>query len=70
MNDAEKIRIRETQKALKMMGDMNGKEQIVENLTQVLLDRIFHDLILNLKEAAENDEETVLMAADCLFKNE
>jgi glutamyl-tRNA reductase len=68
-NDAEIIRIKETEKALNMMGDMNGKEKIVENLTQVLLDRVFHDLILNLKEAAENDDEAVLKAADCLFRN-
>lgn len=68
-SQAEIIRIRETDKACRMMGDMNGKERIVDDLTKVVVDRVFSDIIRNLKEAAEHDDEDVLKAAKSLFKN-
>ncbi len=68
-SQAENIRIRETDKACRMMGDINGKERIVDDLTKVVVDRVFSDIIHNLKEAAENDDEKVLKAAESLFQN-
>ena len=65
---AEIIRLRETEKACHMIGDMNGKEKIIDNLTKVVVDRVFYDIINNLKEAAENDDKTVLNAAQTIFK--
>jgi len=67
-SQAENIRIRETDKACRMMGDINGKERIVDDLTKVVVDRVFSDIIHNLKEAAENDDEKVLNAAESLFQ--
>jgi glutamyl-tRNA reductase len=52
-----------------MLGDMNGKEKIVDDLTKVVVDRVFYDIINNLKEAAENDDKEVLKAATIIFKN-
>ena len=51
-----------------MMGDIEGKERIVDDLTKVVVDRVFSDIISNLKEAAENDNEEVLKSAEFLFK--
>lgn len=64
---AENIRLNETQKAFKMLGNMNGNEKIVDDLTKVVVERIFFDVIKNLKQAAENDEKNVIQAAETLF---
>jgi glutamyl-tRNA reductase len=67
---AEKIRIQETQKAVRMLGDMNGKEKIIDNLTNVVVDKIFSDIIRNIKNAAENDDKKLIETAECLFAGE
>ena len=64
---AENIRKVETQKAFKMLGEMNGNEKIVDNLTKIVVERIFNDVIKNLKKAAENGDETTISAAENLF---
>lgn len=66
-NTAENIRFKETQKAFKMLGEMNGNEKIVDDLTKVVVERIFFNVIKNLKEAAENDEENIIEAAETIF---
>jgi len=66
---AENIRKVETQKAFKMLGEMNGNEKIVDNLTKIVVERIFNDVIKNLKIAAENGDETTINAAETLFNN-
>ena len=67
---AENIRLNETQKAFKMLGEMNGNEKIVDDLTKVVVERIFFNVIKNLKEAAENDEKNVIEAAETIFSRE
>jgi len=69
-SNAEKIRAQEIQKALKMLGDMNGKEKIVDDLTQVVVDKIFCDIIKNIKNAAENEDKTFIRTAETLFARE
>lgn len=66
-NSAENIRFIETQKAFKMLGELNGNEKIVENLTKAVVERIFYDVIKNLKEAAENNDENTIKAAETIF---
>jgi glutamyl-tRNA reductase len=66
---AEIIRQRETNKALHMLGDINGKEKVVADLSKVMVDRMFADIIHNLKEAAENEDKEVLKAASIIFRN-
>ena len=66
---AEAIRLRETEKAFRKLGDMNGKEKVVDNLTKVVVDRVFLNIIHNLKEAAEHDDKGVLNTAKYIFKN-
>jgi len=66
---AEEIRRSETIKAFKMLGDLNGKEKIVDDLTQVVIERIFFDVIKNLRKAAEEDDKTILEAAEKIFSS-
>ncbi|KAF5076462.1 glutamyl-tRNA reductase [Methanobacterium aggregans] len=66
--NAEEIRVKETRKALKILGDMNGNEKVVDDLTKVLVKHISYDMIQNLKHAAEMDEKEVIKAAETIFK--
>jgi glutamyl-tRNA reductase len=65
---AELIRLRETEKAYRKLGNLNGREKIVDDLTKVVVDRVFYDLILNLKEAAEREDAEILKVAQRLFE--
>lgn len=64
---AENIRMNETQKAFKMLGDMNGNEKIIDDLTKVMVEKIFFNVIKNLKKAAENDDKNIMEAAENIF---
>lgn len=66
--EMELIRVTETHKALNMLGELNGNEKIVENLTKSVVDKIFYDVVCNLKEAAENHDKDVINACETLFK--
>jgi glutamyl-tRNA reductase len=67
--EMETVRHKETQKALNMLGDdLNGREIVIENMTKSIVDKIFHDIVLNLKEAAENDDEVTIEACKLLFE--
>jgi glutamyl-tRNA reductase len=65
--NAEDIRRNEAIKAFKMLGDLNGKEKIVDDLTQVLVDRIFYDVIRNIRNAAEEGDKKTIQAAEKIF---
>jgi glutamyl-tRNA reductase len=67
-NDAENIRINETKKALKMLGDLNGRERVVNDLTKVIINKIFYDVINNIKNAAENDDNETIDVVKNIFK--
>lgn len=66
--NAEKIRSHEAEKAFRMLGDINGKEKIVEDLTHVIVDKIFSDITRNIKNAAENDDKELIESAKSIFK--
>ena len=66
--NAENIRSHETEKAFRMLGDIGGKEKVVEDLTQVVVDKIFCDIIRNIKNAAENDDKELIECAKNIFK--
>jgi len=68
-NQAEKMRIKETKKALRMMGDINGQEKVVDDLSRVVVDRIFSGIIKNIKIAAEKDDKSTLEIVERLFSN-
>jgi glutamyl-tRNA reductase len=68
--NAEKIRVQETEKAFRMLGEMNGREKIVDDLTQVVVDKIFIDIIRNIKNAAEDNDKEIIKTAELLFERE
>ena len=60
-NKAEEIRLKELKKALKMLGKMDIKEKkVVEDLTQVITERILYDPVMNLRKAAEYSDINTL----------
>jgi len=63
----EEIRVRETEKAIKMLGGLEGKEKIIDDLTRSIVNKIFHDIILKLRKAAEDDDEELIKACERLF---
>ncbi len=66
--NAEKIRSHETEKAFRMLGDIEGREKIVEDLTHVIIDKIFSDITRNIKNAAENGDKELIESAKNIFK--
>lgn len=67
MNEVEQIRSYETEKALRMLGDLNGKEKIVDDLTHSVINKVFHQIIMNIRNAAESDEEDVIKSSYKIF---
>jgi len=63
----EEIRIRETEKAIQMLGELEGKEKIIDDLTRSIVNKIFHDIISKLRKAAEEDDEELIKACEKLF---
>ncbi|HHW05421.1 MAG TPA: glutamyl-tRNA reductase [Methanothermobacter sp.] len=63
----EEIRIRETEKAMQMLGELEDKEKIIDDLTRSIVNKIFHDIISKLRKAAEEDDEELIKACEKLF---
>ena len=63
----ENIRQRETQKATVKLSDVDGSAKILNNLTNSLVNKIFHDISKNLKTAARHDKKEILDAAEYIF---
>lgn len=68
--NAEDIRVKDTQKAFRMLKNVENNEKIVDDLTKVLVEHIFYDVIKNLKTAAEKNEKRVIEAAETIFSHE
>lgn len=66
--EVEKIRVRELSKALHAIHGISDDQRVViENLTKELAERILQLPINNLREAALNDDNSLLSAANRLF---
>jgi len=67
-NRAEGIRQREFMKACRLLGEI-GEDQraIVEKLTRVIIDKLLHNPVNNLRKAAENDDHELHRIACTLF---
>lgn len=67
----EKIRAKELSKALRMIRDISDDQRLViENLTRELTERILQLPIENLRDAALNDDNSLVSAVDKLFNLE
>lgn len=64
----EEIRQKETQKACVKMADVEGSVKVLDNLTKSIVNKIFFDISNNLKKAAKDNEESIINAAEFIFK--
>lgn len=65
---AEEIRRKELKKALRMLGEIDDKQRrVINDLTLVLIERVLHHPILNIRKAALNDDVNMISVAQRLF---
>ena len=63
----EEIRQRETQIASSKLSDVDGSTKIIDNLTNSIVNKIFHDISKNLKNAAKDENQDIINAAQYIF---
>ena len=63
----EEIRQRETKKAIAKLSDVDGSAKILNNLTNSIVNKIFFDISNNVKEAAKEENQEIIDAADYIF---
>lgn len=67
---AEDIRQREFRKACKYLREIDGDQQaVIEKLTRVIVDKILHNPVTNLRRSAENGDVELYKAAWTLFNS-
>ena len=70
-SEMETVRINETKKALRKLGDLSKKDKkIVNNLTKSVVDKIFYDFVNNIRSAAEEDETEVINTLKFLMQKD
>ena len=69
-SNMEQIRIKESEKAILKLADVPGSVKIIDGLTKSIVNKIFYDLSINIKKAAEEEDETLIKAAEIFFKKE
>lgn len=65
----EEIRQRETKKASSKLSDVDGSAKILNNLTNSIVNKIFFDISKKVKDAAKDDNEDVIKAAEYIFNS-
>ncbi len=71
--NAEELRARELEKAhnrLRCEADLNNYEQILEDLTGSIVNKLLFELTASLREAAANDDYDLMSSAHKLFKRQ
>jgi len=66
----EDIRIKEAQKASSKLADVEGSAKIIDNMTKSIVNKIFHDISLNIKKAAEEEDYVTIESLKFIFKEE
>ncbi|MDD2643464.1 MAG: glutamyl-tRNA reductase [Methanobacteriaceae archaeon] len=69
-SNMEDIRQRESEKAIVKLADSEGSVKIIDNLTKSIVNKIFYDISVNIKNAAEDEDEYLINAAEKFFINE
>jgi len=64
----EDIRKKESQKANLKLVDIENSDKVIDNLSKSIVNKIFHDISLNIKKAAENEDFEVIEAIRCIFQ--
>ncbi|MGA7076609.1 MAG: glutamyl-tRNA reductase, partial [Halobacteriota archaeon] len=71
--NAEELRARELEKAhnrLRSEGGLSKHEQILDDLTASIVNKLLFELTASLREAAANDDDDLMRSAQKLFKRE
>lgn len=63
----EEIRQRETEIASGKLSHVDGSDKILNNLTNSIVNKIFHDISKQVKNAAKDENEEVITAAEFIF---
>lgn len=69
-SNMEDIRQRESEKAIVKLADSEGSVKIIDNLTKSIVNKIFYDISVNIKDAAEDEDEYLIDAAEKIFIKE
>lgn len=65
----EDIRQRETQKASVKLADVDGSVKILDNLTNSIVNKIFFDISKKVKDAAKEENDDIISAAEYIFNS-
>ena len=63
----EDIRQREMEKANAKLSNIDGSAKIVDNLTNSIINKIFHDISKKVKKAAKDENKEVIAACEYIF---
>ena len=66
----EDIRQREAQKAMVKLEDSSNKVKVIDNLTRSIVNKIFYDISSKIKQAAKEEDEELIRAAEIFFLND
>ena len=66
----ENISQRETQKASIKLADVDGSVKVLDNLTNSIVNKIFFDISKKLKNAAKEENEDIISAAEYIFNSD
>ncbi|MCL2115686.1 MAG: glutamyl-tRNA reductase [Methanobrevibacter sp.] len=64
----EDIRQKESQKAIAKLVDIQNSAKVIDNLSKSIVNKIFHDISLNIKKAAEKEDFEVIEAMKYIFQ--
>lgn len=65
----ELVRKKETQKAIRKMDSLEKNNQILDNLSKSIVNKIFYDISKNIKKAAEEEDIEAIEIMKCIFKD-
>jgi len=64
----ENIRTKEALKATSKLYDVEGSAKIIDNMSRSIVNKIFHDMSLNIKKVAEENNHDVIETLKSIFK--
>ncbi|WP_297898128.1 glutamyl-tRNA reductase [Methanobrevibacter sp.] len=64
----ENIRTKEALKATSKLSNVEGSAKIIDNMSKSIVNKIFHDMSLNIKKVAEEEDHDVIKTLESIFK--
>ena len=66
----EDIRMKEAQKATAKLADVEGSAKIIDNMSRSIVNKIFHDISINIKKTAEEEEHEIIETLRSIFNEQ